>query len=103
MLVPIGLILNELITNSFKHAFAHTEAGTISLDLRKENDSVILTYADSGAGIEPAKFDENTETLGLYLIRRLTRQLKGEMVYHNESGSKFTFTFPYEGNQDRHS
>ncbi len=103
MLVPIGLILNELITNSFKHAFAHAEAGTISLDLRKENNSVILTYADGGAGIDPAKFDENTETLGLYLIRRLTRQLKGEMVYHNESGSKFTFTFPYEGNQDRHS
>lgn len=103
MLVPIGLILNELITNSFKHAFTHTDTGTICLDLRKENNSVILTYTDSGAGIDPGKFDENTETLGLYLIRRLTRQLKGDMAYSNENGSKFTFTFPYEGNQDRHS
>ena len=75
----------------------------MSLELRKENNSVILTYADNGPGIDPAKFDESTETLGLYLMRRLTRQLKGEMVYNNESGSTFTFTFPYEGDQDRNS
>jgi two-component sensor histidine kinase len=96
MLVPIGLILNELITNSFKHAFRHTDAGTITLNLQTENGSVILVYKDNGPGIDPGQFGEASGTLGLYLVRRLTRQLKGDMVYSKENGSKFTFTFPYE-------
>ena len=98
MLVPLGLILNELITNSFKHAFRHTPAGTITLDLNAQNGSVILTYKDTGAGIDPGQFGEDSGTLGIYLIRRLTRQLKGELAYSNENGAKFTFTFPNEGN-----
>jgi two-component sensor histidine kinase len=98
MLVPLGLILNELITNSFKHAFRHIDTGIITLDLQKANGSVILTYTDNGEGIDPVRFNEDSETLGIYLVKRLTRQLKGEMVYSNESGSTFTFTFPNEGN-----
>jgi two-component sensor histidine kinase len=103
MLVPLGLVLNELITNSFKHAFKNSSSGTISLDMQKQNNSIILTYTDSGSGIAPAQLTDQSDTLGIYLIKRLTRQLKGEMVYNNETGSTFTITFPYERDQDRHS
>jgi two-component sensor histidine kinase len=94
MLVPLGLILNELITNSFKHAFRDTDTGLISLELQKQDGSVLMIYKDTGRGISPNQLEERSETLGIYLIRRLTRQLKGDMVYNYESGSKFTFTFP---------
>jgi two-component sensor histidine kinase len=96
MLVPLGLILNELITNSFKHAFKNSSSGTISLDMQKQNNSVVLTYTDSGSGIDPAQLTDQSDTLGIYLIKRLTRQLKGEIVYNNGTGSTFTITFPYE-------
>lgn len=103
MLVPLGLIINELITNSFKHAFPNHGTGTISIVLRKEPDYLVFIYTDTGKGMETNLPDESAETLGLYLIRRLTRQLSGQVVYSSENGPTFTFTFPYEGDPDSHS
>jgi two-component sensor histidine kinase len=94
MLVPLGLILNELITNSFKHAFHNNDTGIISLSLQKGDESVIMTYNDTGPGINLDQLDEQSGALGIYLIKRLTRQLKGSMTYSYERGSKFIFTFP---------
>ncbi|HEX6805393.1 MAG TPA: sensor histidine kinase [Terriglobales bacterium] len=76
--VPCGLILNELISNAFKHGFPNGAGGEIKLRLRGgENGSCTLCVEDNGAGI-PAGLDVNTTTsLGLKLVRILTRQIHG--------------------------
>ena len=76
--VPCGLILNELVSNAFKHAFPNGARGEIELSLHKEaNGECVLCVKDDGVGV-PAEIDINaTSSLGLKLIRALTRQIHG--------------------------
>lgn len=77
--VPCGLILNEIVTNAVKHAFNGVEHGEIRLSLkRKGADDCELSVADNGAGL-PRDFDvTSSPTLGLRLVRSLTRQVSGQ-------------------------
>ena len=95
--VLLGLILNELITNSFKYAFADAKAVTISISLEYTGDNYTLRYYDSGPGLPDGIFNENSGSLGLYIVRRLSKQLKGTVAYKFEAGSIFTINFPYAG------
>jgi len=90
--IPIGLILNELITNSFKHAFTDGEAGTISIFLTLDSDKnqFVLEYSDSGKGLPEHIQFEGSKSMGLRLISRLSFQLFGEATY---SDKKFTISF----------
>lgn len=95
--VPLGLILNELFTNSFKYAFTATEKPSITISLHQtlEEDGRIftLTYHDNGIGL-PEGFDlKKAKTLGIRLIYDLTKQLKGQVKYRYEDGSTFVITF----------
>jgi two-component sensor histidine kinase len=76
--VPCGLILNELISNAFKHGFPDGGSGEIKVTLRAQpEEQCLLCVADSGVGI-PADLDVNTrKSLGLRLVRSLTEQIKG--------------------------
>ena len=77
--IPCGLILNELITNSLKHAFPADRAGEIYIGLhRGEDDQCVLRVADSGVGIPPGLDAQNVRSLGLRIVRALTGQLNGE-------------------------
>jgi two-component sensor histidine kinase len=76
--VPCGLILNELISNAFKHGFPHAAGGEIKLTLRSgPEDKCSLCVEDNGVGI-PADLDVNPrKSLGLRLVRSLTQQIRG--------------------------
>lgn len=76
--IPCGLILTELISNAFKHGFPKGASGEIRVKLRRSSEgSCILSVEDSGAGM-PAELDvEGTKSLGLRLVRSLTRQIRG--------------------------
>jgi two-component sensor histidine kinase len=76
--VPCGLILNELISNAFKHGFPHGGSGEIKVTLRAQSENRCqLCVEDSGVGI-PADLDVNTKkSLGLRLVRSLTEQIHG--------------------------
>ena len=88
-MVPFGLLLNELITNSFKHAFTGRAAGLISLELRRAEDKAFdLRYADDGVGIPVEKMQSDGATLGLSLVESLVEQLSGRMTV--EGGAKGT-------------
>jgi two-component sensor histidine kinase len=77
--IPCGLILNELITNAMIHAFPDGRSGELWVTLRRENDdSVLLRVADNGVGLREGLVVESSPTLGLRLIRSLTRQIDGE-------------------------
>jgi PAS domain S-box-containing protein len=98
--IPFGLIINELLTNSFKYAFPDGTHGEISVELKLNGkDEVVLIVADNGIGF-PADFDveniENTETLGLQIVGALVSQLDGSLEIDKTEGAKFTIKSPIE-------
>jgi len=91
--VRLGLIINELITNSFKYAFPNNSNPEINLHLKREEENIHLSYRDNGIGIPLEKDVSKTKSLGLKLIHTLTRQLDGTLQKSNDSGAVFDFQF----------
>lgn len=103
--VPLGIIVNELVSNSLKHAFQGRKAGEIQVKLLSEDiknkandtedivgESILyaLTVSDDGTGI-PKEFDlEDSDTLGLQLVNILVDQLDGEIELKSDGGTEFT-------------
>ncbi|MCK4910861.1 MAG: PAS domain S-box protein [Thermodesulfovibrionales bacterium] len=96
-LIPCGLIVNELVTNSLKHAFPKDRKGEILVDITKAPpDKITLTISDDGVGM-PEEIDlEKTETLGFQLVNILTQQLEGRIELERKKGTTFRITV-YEG------
>ncbi len=93
--IPIGLILNELITNSIKYAFPAHHNGEIRIEIKKDRNCTI-TVSDNGVGL-PEGFDERTHSsLGVVLVTKLAYQLGGEAVWTSDNGTVCTVTFPLE-------
>jgi PAS domain S-box-containing protein len=92
--IPLGLIVNELITNSLKHAFREQEDCRISVTASKNPGGLTLIIADNGVGIAGDITLEDQNSLGLRLVRALTRQLHGTVTIDRKEGTKFTFAFP---------
>jgi PAS domain S-box-containing protein len=88
--IPCGLILNELLSNSLKHAFSDGRQGMVRISLEKtEGDRVELRLADNGIGL-PAGFRlEDTRSLGLEVVRTLIRQLGADLTINGEGGAAF--------------
>ena len=92
--VPLGLIMNELLTNSYKYAFDTQKEGLIKIDLEPLNPGdFILNYADNGPGIANNININNSTSLGLRLINRLSKQLGGSATYQYNNGSSFKIHF----------
>jgi len=98
--VPCGLILNELITNAYKHAFPKDKprAGEgnceINVIVNQEGGMNLLTVADNGVGL-PADLDwEKSEALGLRLIKMLSKQINGSIELDRSAGTVFRLKFP---------
>ena len=92
--VPLGLVLNELITNAIKHAYGPGVSGEVQVAVRLKGGVMRVSVGDQGQGL-PAGFTiEGTESLGMQLVANLTRQLRGEVRAENAGGALFTLTFP---------
>ena len=95
---PLGLVLNELISNSLKYAFPEDRAGIISIQSSfVDENSAELIISDDGVGL-PNSFDWKTaNTLGLRIVKDIVeRQLDGSIDYENRNGTTFTITFNLE-------
>jgi PAS domain S-box-containing protein len=93
--VPLGLIINELISNSFKHSFPGNRAGNICVQLRKlEQETIELIISDNGVGV-PEGFDfMNNNTLGMQLFNTIAvDQLMGDIKIDSNNGLTFTIQF----------
>lgn len=92
--IPLGLILNELITNAYKYAFKDATQGDIKIDLALDGkEQYKLTVADNGKGL-PADFNESKlNSLGLKLVKMLTEQLEGNLTIKNDMGAQFLIRF----------
>ncbi|WP_142453796.1 sensor histidine kinase [Gracilimonas mengyeensis] len=90
--IPLGLLINELITNSFKHAFEGMEDGRIFIGLYEEDDEIQAVYEDNGKGFKNKVFD-SSNTLGVTLIKTLLGQLEADYTINAENGFNFKFSF----------
>ncbi|MDY7023028.1 MAG: histidine kinase dimerization/phosphoacceptor domain -containing protein, partial [Cyanobacteriota bacterium] len=92
---PCGLIINELISNAFKHAFPDGQEGKIEVKLQtlEQMDKIVLTIADNGVGLPPNLNFQNLDSLGMQLVETLTTQLEGNLEVIRENGTMFKLTF----------
>jgi PAS domain S-box-containing protein len=86
--IPCGLIINELISNSFKHAFPEGRSGEIKVKLsRQENNIIVLNISDNGVGIPPMQEIQNNDTIGVQLFKNIAEdQLQGEVIFDTNNG-----------------
>ncbi|MRG45211.1 hypothetical protein GFS24_08800 [Chitinophaga sp. SYP-B3965] len=91
--VPLGLIINEAVTNSMKHAFKNNRYGEISISLKATGkDQYELIMADNGTGLSEDFDIENVTSLGFQLIKGLSDQLEAQLRIVNENGLKITLS-----------
>jgi two-component sensor histidine kinase len=90
--VPCALILNELLTNCYKHAFKAKKAGSIQINFKVEYDGKMsLIVIDDGAGLMEDYDKKNS--LGISIINGLSEQLNGECRFYNNNGTCFSLIF----------
>lgn len=98
--IPCSLIMNELISNSFKYAFPEGREGKgqIIVSLTKKDDEYTLIIKDNGIGLPPGVDFDKTKSVGLQLVHVLTLQIKGEIDYKSENGAEFILKFKEDNN-----
>lgn len=90
--IPCALILNELLTNCYKHAFNNKDQGTIQIDFNPMgNQQLRLMVKDNGQGL--GKNFKNQDSMGLSVIESLSEQLNGKHSYYSENGTSFELVF----------
>ena len=87
--LPLGLIISELIVNSYKHAFKNCTSPEICIQVRALENAWHMSYGDNGCGMS----ENSHPSFGTNLIRDLTRQIQGKMDIVNHKGLTYTFTF----------
>jgi two-component system CheB/CheR fusion protein len=100
-MLPIGLIVTELVTNSYKYAFPENRTGKIIVQLTSMDDNnLIITVKDNGIGI-PHDFDiYKTESFGMKIVTTLVAQVSGELEIVRDGGSAFIIKFQDEKKQN---
>ena len=92
--IPAGLIINELLSNAFKHAFAGRTEGKINVQLQSADEHLYtLCVADNGVGL-PAANTKDSGTLGLRLVESLVQQLEGQLSVERGAETVFQIAFP---------
>ncbi|WP_276482998.1 histidine kinase dimerization/phosphoacceptor domain -containing protein [Paraflavitalea pollutisoli] len=91
--VPVGLILNEAISNAIRHAFPDGRSGTIQVSLRRQEGLIVLEVVDDGIGLLAGTGAEEPHSMGLGLIAVLTRQLDGQLDMDGKNGLRVQITF----------
>lgn len=92
--VTIGLIVNELVTNSLKYAFGNTSNAEIKIAITNSQNNYQLAISDNGKGIKDDVWkSDTTSSIGLKLVKLFVEQLNGEVIYKANNGSHFIITF----------
>lgn len=92
--IPCSLIINELVSNSLKHAFPNQKQGEIRIRFREDNKGKkILSISDNGIGFKQGYDPENPKTLGLQLVHDLIHQINGGLHFQGKNGTLFRIEF----------
>lgn len=90
--IPCGLILNEVLTNSYKHAFEGRSDGLVTISFKRKNGGITYKICDNGIGL-PEENSKKDHSLGMTLVKTLGRQLNAETIIKSEGGASFEFRF----------
>jgi two-component sensor histidine kinase len=93
ILVPLGMIINELVSNTFKHAFEDHEQGKLSINLEKQQDKVKLEVSDTGSGLKDTSVLENSDSFGFKMIQAFVKKLNGSLNLLNKEGATIQIEF----------
>jgi PAS domain S-box-containing protein len=91
--IPLGLIVNELITNAFRHAFKGRDQGRILVSLQQSGPKKSLTIQDNGTGLPDDVYTGKTRKLGMTLVHGMVTQLKAQLEIKRNNGTGFTIIF----------
>ncbi len=92
--IPIGLIVNELVSNSLKYAFPDKAGAAITVAFRMQDDKMELEVRDNGKGLATGPEAKAPQSFGLRMVNLLVRQLKGRYEVDSRSGTAYTLTLP---------
>jgi two-component sensor histidine kinase len=92
--IPAGLILNELLSNALKHAFPRGRRGSVAIEVKRRHGLIELSVQDDGIGVPPDVELARPNSLGMQIIKILTRQLKGSFQLVCGHPATFRITFP---------
>ncbi len=96
-----GLIINELVSNSIKHAFPNDKQGIILIEIEKDDNGMEMIVSDNGIGLsERVNFDE-ADTLGLQLVKILVGESNGKIEFKDDNGTKYKINFKKDANLNR--
>jgi two-component sensor histidine kinase len=100
--IPCGLIINELISNVFKHAFPQNQTGEIQISLKMINDQIEFKVNDNGIGFPDGLDVRNVDTIGLQSVVSLAEhQLSGSVEVTKDNGTRFSITFKDQTYKER--
>ena len=88
-MAPLGILVNELVSNAMKYAFDGREGGNLLVSASASDGKVIVSVEDDGVGIPEGIDFENSSGFGLQLVGLLTKQLKGDIRIERENGTRF--------------
>jgi len=95
ILIPLGMYINEIVSNSFKHAFVDTEKPEVRIRLFHENkDNYTLSISDNGVGLSDRLEFYKAESTGFIIIDALAHQIEAELLINNENGTEFQLLLP---------
>jgi PAS domain S-box-containing protein len=93
LLQPLGIVVNEIVTNSLKYAFEGRDEGVVQVVARKTGGHVRITLGDNGVGLPPSVNLEKPGGLGLILIRNLLEQMNGSVKIESDQGTRYILEF----------
>lgn len=95
-IIPLGLILNELISNALKYAFGEERAGKLYVGLQAEGDGLRLRIADNGPGLPPGFDLDHLQSLGFRLVKAFAQKLKAQLHLASEGGTTVQLFIPHK-------
>ncbi|QNL21781.1 tetratricopeptide repeat protein [Hyphobacterium sp. CCMP332] len=95
-ILPVGLIVNELVSNSFKYAFPETEKPKLEVNFENIGKELRLIIKDNGKGLDAQKNNENSTAFGMSLVNLLVKQLHGTMEVNSLKGLEYNLRFSYK-------
>lgn len=95
ILFPIGIMVNEILTNAMKYAFVDRTSGLLSITATKKEDVILFSIQDNGVGMPESIHFANSSGFGLQLVQMLAKQIRGKVDIERNQGTKFTLEFKF--------
>ena len=96
LMIPIGIITNEIMSNALKYAFTETEQGILTLQITKTDREIILQVNDNGVGVPPDFKYETARSFGMRLVHSLAKKIRADIQYTHQNGTHVSVKIPIE-------